>query len=128
MTSTTGSLIGWSAFCGVLLLAGVAFGLARWGDRRFSRRTRQLNERLESGRLAPEVTRFRVTELSGLPVPVQRYLRLALKADSGSTCFPGRSRSCSTPMSVAEESWSRRFSDSSHWEEIGAVMRSTVRR
>jgi hypothetical protein len=81
MTSTAGSLIGWSAFCGVLLLTGVAFGLARWGDRRFSRRTRRLNERLEAGRLAPEVTRYRATELSGLPVPVQRYLRLALKAD-----------------------------------------------
>lgn len=78
MTSMSSLLIAWVAG-GLLLLAIVAFGLARWGDRRFFLATQVLTRRLEASRAAVPVARYHVSELRGLPAPVQRYFQRALK-------------------------------------------------
>ena len=78
MTSISSLLVAW-VVGGLLLLASVAFGLARWGDRRFLLATQVLTRRLEASRAAVPVARYHVSELRGLPTPVQRYFQRALK-------------------------------------------------
>jgi hypothetical protein len=59
---------------------GVATAVAmKYGDYVWERETRALRERLHAARspISPTIVSFR--ELEGLPVPVQRYFRLALK-------------------------------------------------
>ena len=58
----------------VLLLGLAAFGAARWGEE-----TRSLRERLEAARQPITTKAFHAVELEGLPAPVQRYFRTALK-------------------------------------------------
>ena len=64
---------------GLLLLATMAFGLTRWGDRRFFLETQALTRRLEASRGDAAVDRYDVSELEGLPSPVQLYFQRALK-------------------------------------------------
>lgn len=64
---------------GLLLLATMAFGLSRWGDRRFLLATQALTRRLEEGRVDAAVDRYDVSELRGLPLPVQLYFQRALR-------------------------------------------------
>jgi len=66
------------------LLAVAVVGLSVLGTRRWADTTRALNRRLEAARLdeslrAPSSARFDARELEGLPAPVQRYFRAALK-------------------------------------------------
>jgi hypothetical protein len=61
----------------LLLLAGaaaVAFGVWRWRAD-----SQALLARLEAARIPHAVTRYDARELDGLPAPVQRYFRAALK-------------------------------------------------
>ena len=68
----------WSALAlGLLVLA--AFGIAAYGSARWESSTRALLARLEASRLSPLTARYDVRELEGLPAPVQRYFRTALK-------------------------------------------------
>jgi hypothetical protein len=78
MTSTSGGLLAWFA-TGLLLLGFIGFVLARWGGRRFLHSTQALTQRLEDGRAVVPVARYHVSELRGLPAPVQRYFQRALK-------------------------------------------------
>jgi len=63
---------------GVRCLAG--FGRARW-----STATQVLIDALEATRLPKRTPRCDTRELAGLPAPVQRYFRAALRDRSGST-------------------------------------------
>ena len=56
-----------------LIAAAIAYGMHRW-----DRETEELRARLESTRVHGEPGRFHVSELEGLPAPVQRYFRAAL--------------------------------------------------
>ena len=56
-----------------LIAAAIAYGMHRW-----NRETDELRARLESTRVHPGPGRFYVSELEGLPAPVQRYFRAAL--------------------------------------------------
>jgi len=56
-----------------LIAAAIAYGMHRW-----NRETDELRARLESTRVHPGPGRFHVSELEGLPAPVQRYFRAAL--------------------------------------------------
>ena len=56
-----------------LIAAAIAYGMHRW-----NRETEELRVRLESTRVHPGPGRFHVSELEGLPAPVQRYFRAAL--------------------------------------------------
>ena len=57
----------------VVIAAAIAYGMHRW-----NRETEELRVRLESTRVHPGPGRFHVSELEGLPAPVQRYFRAAL--------------------------------------------------
>ena len=66
------------------LLAVAAVGLSAYGAKRWTDTTRTLTRRLEAGRMdekvgPPSPARFDPRELDGLPAPVQRYFRAALK-------------------------------------------------
>lgn len=71
----------WLTWAGLafFLVAAAAFGLAAYGAARWDKATRALTTRLEAARAAPAVARFDARELDGLPPPVQRFLRVALK-------------------------------------------------
>lgn len=67
----------WSvgAAAGLAVLYG---GLAAFGAWRWSKATAFLTARLDAACVAPATARYSPAELSGLPVPVQRYFRTAL--------------------------------------------------
>lgn len=76
----------WLAWFGLVLclLAVAAVGLMAYGSSRWADRTRMLIGMLEAARIdgksqSPSPTRFDSRELAGLPAPVQRYFRTALK-------------------------------------------------
>lgn len=66
------------------LLVVAAGGLSAYGSKRWTDTTRALTSRLEAARIAetaqsPSLARYDSRELEGLPAPVQRYFRAALK-------------------------------------------------
>ena len=66
------------------LLAAAAVSLSAYGAKRWIDTTRTLTRRLEAGQIdetarPPSPARFDLCELDGLPAPVQRYFRVALK-------------------------------------------------
>ncbi|MBL0124795.1 MAG: hypothetical protein IPP88_19455 [Betaproteobacteria bacterium] len=76
----------WLPWFGLVLclLAVAAVGLMAYGSSRWADRTRMLIGMLEAARIdgksqSPSPTRFDSRELAGLPAPVQRYFRTALK-------------------------------------------------
>jgi Family of unknown function (DUF6920) len=72
------SAMKWLGWIVVLLLLGWA-ALRAVGSLRWAKATRALEARLDAARIAPAVARHDPLELQGLPQPVQRYFRTALK-------------------------------------------------
>ena len=71
-------LILWSALAlGVLMVTWM--GLRAYGQSRWAVATQALLRQLEAARLPTSTSRYDVRELEGLPAPVQRYFRAALK-------------------------------------------------
>ena len=70
--------ITWLALALAVLAIGV-FGLAAYGRSRWIASTRALIGELEATRLPAPAPRYDARELEGLPAPVQRYFRAALK-------------------------------------------------
>jgi hypothetical protein len=65
---------------GLVALAALVVALGAFGASRWAASTRALFERLEAARLPIAPTRYdAASELAGLPPPVQRYFRAALK-------------------------------------------------
>ena len=62
-----------------LLFALTWAALAALGSSRWERATSALAAQLEAARVVPEVKRYDMRELEGLPPPVQRYFRTVLK-------------------------------------------------
>lgn len=71
----------WIQWLGLALgaLAAVALGISAYGAARWAGATGRLVLRLESTRLPATTPRYDAHELEGLPEPVQRYFRAALK-------------------------------------------------
>jgi hypothetical protein len=63
----------------LLLLVALQVGLSRWGAGQWEQGTQLLRSKLQAAQRPHAVTRFDAHELEGLPAPVQRYFRLALK-------------------------------------------------
>ncbi|MBT9598892.1 MAG: hypothetical protein IV094_23140 [Vitreoscilla sp.] len=72
----------WFAWLGLAatLLVVVALGLTALGSARWTESTESLMDRLEAGRTATSTGRYEVSELVGLPAPVQRYFGAVLTA------------------------------------------------
>ena len=64
---------------GVLVALAVVAAAAIVGGLEWSAQTRALLQRLDAGRVRPGVARYDPGELEGLPPPVQRYFRAALR-------------------------------------------------
>ena len=64
----------------VLALAVCTTAAVIYGSLRWRAGTRDLRARLESARVRIQARTFDVSELAGLPAPVQRYFRLAIRA------------------------------------------------
>jgi hypothetical protein len=76
----------WLLWLGLALgsLMAVAVGLSVYGSSVWTQNTRTLTNKLEAARIhgntqSPSSSRFDARELEGLPAPVQRYFRTALK-------------------------------------------------
>lgn len=76
----------WLLWLGAVLglLAVAAVGLSVYGTKLWANITRELTGRLEAARIderarSPSPARYELRELEGLPAPVQRYFRAALK-------------------------------------------------
>jgi hypothetical protein len=64
----------------LVLLAAVLAGALIYGNTRWNQLTRELHARLDAARSAPSPARYDETrELEGLPPPVQRFFRTALR-------------------------------------------------
>lgn len=68
----------WTAL-GVGVTGAVGFGLVALGSARWASATRSQLKKLEDARPPPTSGRYDAHEIEGLPVPVQRYFRAALK-------------------------------------------------
>jgi hypothetical protein len=73
--------VNWIFWTGLILcaIAAIAAGLAAYGTARWAEATDALLSRLEAGRRTAAITRYDASELEGLPAPVRRYFRTALK-------------------------------------------------
>jgi hypothetical protein len=86
MAKSKGTRMTWLLWLGAVLglLAVAALGLSAYGTRLWANTTRELTGRLEAARIderacSPHPARYESRELEGLPAPVQRYFRAALK-------------------------------------------------
>ena len=68
----------WTAL-GSGFVAAAGIGLVAFGRSRWARATQTQMAKLEAARLAVPAGRYDVREIEGLPAPVQRYFRSALK-------------------------------------------------
>jgi hypothetical protein len=80
-------------------------GLLVYGSLRWNGLTQELMLRLEAARVAPHPTRFDARELQGLPVPVQRYFRAALKDGAPIVAAASMAHAGSFNLSESAEQW-----------------------
>ena len=83
-----------------LIAAAIAYGMHRW-----NRETDELRARLESTRVHPGPGRFYVSELEGLPAPVQRYFRAALTDGQRMIAAVSIQHAGTFNMSETDEDW-----------------------
>ena len=92
------------------LLAATAVGLSAYGSKRWTGTMRTLTSRLEAVRIEekvrpPSPARFDSRELEGLPAPVQRYFRAALKEGQPIISAVTVELAGSINLSATEERW-----------------------
>lgn len=87
----------------VLLVLAIAAAI--YGSRRWEQGTREILMRLESARVRPWPTRYEARELQGLPAPVQRFFRAALKDGQPIVTAASVTHTGSMNMSATGEQW-----------------------
>ena len=90
----------------VLLIAAV--GLTVFGSMRWAEETQALTADLEAGSVPPAAglpARYDASEIEGLPVPVQRYFRAALKPGQGIVSAATIQMTGTFNMSTSGEQW-----------------------
>lgn len=113
------ALVLWTlaAFAGLAVLVAA---LGRWGAARWATRTRELHHRLAAAQTAVEPSRYDAArELAGLPEPVQRYFRAALK--DGQAMISALTLEHAGTFNLAAEGADR-------WTAFTSRQRSTMRR
>jgi hypothetical protein len=96
----------------VVALLTVA-ALAVYGAARWKRRTRTLQARLDAAATAMPAARFDAVELEGLPPPVQRYFRAALRDGAPIVAAATLSQAGSFNLGPDGEQW-KRFTSTQH--------------
>lgn len=94
------------------LLVVVAVGLSAYGSKRWTDTTRTLTSKLEAGRIdervqSPSPPCYDSRELEGLPAPVQRYFRAALKQGQPVIAAATVELAGTFNMSATGEQWKR---------------------
>jgi hypothetical protein len=84
----------------VAALTAAAYGAWRW-----QKDTAALRARLEAARVAPLPPRYSERELEGLPAPVQRYFRAALRDGQAFVAAVSVTHTGSMNMSATAEQW-----------------------
>lgn len=102
----------WMLWLGLVLclLAATAVGLSAYGSKRWADTIRKLASRLEAARIEHKVrpmspTHFDSRELEGLPAPVQRYFRAALKEGQPIIAAVTVELAGTINLSATEERW-----------------------
>ena len=102
----------WLLWLGLVLclLAATAVGLSAYGSKRWTDAIRTLTSRLEAVRIEekvrpPSPARFDSRELEGLPAPVQRYFRAALKEGQPIIAAVTVELAGTINLSATEERW-----------------------
>ena len=90
-----------------------AGALLVYGNLHWKRLTRELMLRLEAARVAPHPSRFDARELHGLPAPVQRYFRAALKDGAPMIAAASAAQAGMFNLSESGEQW-RPFTSTQH--------------
>jgi hypothetical protein len=92
-------------FCaaGLTVIAGLA--AAACGRSRWRKGTAALHARLEAGRALPSALPYRERELDGLPAPVQRFFRAALRDGQAFVAAASVTHTGSMNMSATAEQW-----------------------
>jgi hypothetical protein len=95
----------------ILLLAATGFAVAAYGHYHWQRGTRNLRKGLNAARIpvTPQFVDFR--ELEGLPAPVQRYFRIALRDGMPMVARVDLQHSGSMNMSATSTQWKPFTSD-----------------
>ncbi len=102
MNGSKWAVIGAALF--VLLLA-LAIGAAIYGSRRWEQGTQTILTQLEATRMSPSPARYDARELDGLPAPVQRFFRAALKDGQPIVAAASVTHSGTFNMSETAEQW-----------------------
>lgn len=105
MNESTSALVAMAlpALFAVLLVLAIAAAI--YGSRRWARGTRELRLRLELARVQPSPTCYDARELEGLPAPVQRFFRAALKDGQPIVTAASVTHTGSFNMSASGEQW-----------------------
>ena len=101
----TGSKWALIAVAVLALLLVLAMGASVYGSRRWEQGSREILMRLESARIVPSPARYEAREIEGLPAPVQRYFRLALKEGQPIVTAASVTHTGSMNMSATAEQW-----------------------
>jgi hypothetical protein len=89
----------------LVVLLVLAMSAAVYGARRWERGTQEILMRLEAARLLPSPARYGTRELEGLPPPVQRFFRAALKDGQAIVTAASATHTGSMNMSATGEQW-----------------------
>jgi hypothetical protein len=97
----------WIRWLGLILgvLVVVALGIAAFGSWRWEEGARALLARLEAARTSLPTQRYDARELDGLPPPVQRFFRAALKDGQSIVAAASVTHVGSMNMSATAEQW-----------------------
>jgi hypothetical protein len=97
----------WALIGGTLLvvLLVLAVGATLYGSRRWEQGSQAILTQLEAGRKSPSPARYDARELDGLPAPVQRYFRAALRDGQAIVAAASVTHTGSMNMSATAEQW-----------------------
>jgi hypothetical protein len=97
----------WIKWLGLILgaLVVVALGIAAYGSWRWEESSRAILTRLEAARTSLPTQRYDARELAGLPAPVQRFFRAALKDGQPIVAAASVTHVGSMNMSATAEQW-----------------------
>jgi hypothetical protein len=105
MSGSKWVVIGISILVVLVVLVVLATSAAIYGAQRWGRGTQEILARLEAGRLLLSPALYAASELEGLPPPVQRFFRAALRDGQAIVAAASVTHTGSMNMSASAEQW-----------------------